>query len=504
MKKKLLPCLLALLLIVLLCACTRAGKLPPRYDVHFELNGGSLVSGELLQSVSSGEDAVPPVVEREGYVFRGWSGTYQDVRADSDVLAQWTKLFQIRFDPDGGTVVSGQATQQLEPGETPTAPEVSREGAEFLGWEPEIGPATADCRYTARWELKDRTFTSEEVYAYIAPSVLEIQVSDSSGEPFAVGSGFFIDEKGLAVTNYHVMEGAYSAKATLYDGSEAEIDYVVDYNESLDLALVHVAVSGNSCLSLSERGVTTGETVYAMGSSLGLTGTFSDGLVSRASRRVEGIDCIQTTAPISHGNSGGPLVNVHGEVVGVNSMTLADGQNLNFAINIRELENLDRSGEMKLSAFGHLTGGAQPGGETTQTGGYYDEFELHEMESNDSASLADSLAQDDWTAADLSDYYDYDIFYFGPDCSGTLRVELAPYWIAQEDLFECELLVARNDELVEEIPLTSEDGVSYTARFAEWTAEPDCVFFLLVTAAETAAEDTEYPLYYAVRYRFSD
>lgn len=504
MKKSVLSCLLALLLIVLLCACSRAGKLPPRYDVHFELNGGSLVSGELLQSVSSGEDAVPPVAEREGYAFKGWSGTYQDVQADSDVLAQWTKLIQIRFDPDGGTVVSGQTTQLLEPGQTPSAPEVTREGAEFLGWEPEIGPASGDCRYTARWELRERTYTSEEVYSYIAPSVLEILVSDSSGEPFAVGSGFFIDENGLAVTNYHVMKGAYFAKATLFDGSEAEIDYVVDYDQNLDLALVHVSVSGNSFLSLSERGVTTGETVYAMGSSLGLTGTFSDGLVSRASRQVGGIDCIQTTAPISHGNSGGPLVNVHGEVVGVNSMTLADGQNLNFAINIRQLENLDRSGSVTMSAFGRQTGGTEPGGETTLTGGFYDEFDLHEEESNDSASLADNLAQDDWTAADLSDYYDYDIYCFGPGCSGALLVELAPYWIAQEELFECELVVARNDELVDEVPMTSEDGVSYTARFAEWEAEPDCVFYLLVTAAETAAEDTEYPLYYAVRWRFAD
>ncbi len=99
------------------------------------------------------------------------------------------------------------------------------------------------------------------------------------------------------------------------------------------------------------RGVITGETVYAVGSSKGLTGTLSDGLVSTASRIVDDVDCIQITAAISSGNSGGPLINIYGEVIGSNTMSLASGQNLNFAVNITELQAVETTNAMTMAEF---------------------------------------------------------------------------------------------------------------------------------------------------------
>ena len=84
----------------------------------------------------------------------------------------------------------------------------------------------------------------------------------------------------------------------------------------------------------------TGETVYAIGSSLGLTGSLSNGIVSSAEREVEGQTFIQTTAPISSGNSGGPLLDSKGRVIGITTASLVDGQNLNLAIPVAEIDTL--------------------------------------------------------------------------------------------------------------------------------------------------------------------
>ena len=179
--------------------------------------------------------------------------------------------------------------------------------------------------------------------------MVEVAVYEPGGEYYGLGSGFFIDDEGTFVTNYHVIDGTVSGEITLEDGSVHDITGVKAYDETLDLAIVQADVTGNDFLTISEQPVRTGETVYAIGSSEGLTGTFSDGIVSTASRDLEGVKCIQITAPISHGNSGGPLVNVYGQVVGINSMSLVEGQNLNFAIDVVELEQLNETDLITLS-----------------------------------------------------------------------------------------------------------------------------------------------------------
>jgi hypothetical protein len=183
---------------------------------------------------------------------------------------------------------------------------------------------------------KKKTLTATEIYKKCDPATVEIVASDDSNE--ALGSGFFVSN-GVVVTNYHVIRGAKKIAVRTYDEKEYEVYSILGYNEDLDLAILKVN-SDNSSLLISQQRVEVGENIYALGSPFGLTGTLSGGMVSTASRKIDGVDFIQITASISPGNSGGPLLNEHGEVIGVNTMFYENGQNLNFAININELQKI--------------------------------------------------------------------------------------------------------------------------------------------------------------------
>ena len=166
----------------------------------------------------------------------------------------------------------------------------------------------------------------------------DVGLSDGGG----TGSGFFIDDQGTLVTCYHVIDGATVVDVHVNGGATYTMLEIVDFNEQLDLAVIKVDITGNDYLNIVEESVRTGETVYAVGSSLGfLDGTFSNGIISNSSRTVGHIPCIQTTAAISNGNSGGPLVNQYGEVVGVNAFSYTDGENLNLAVKIDNLDKLE-------------------------------------------------------------------------------------------------------------------------------------------------------------------
>lgn len=175
--------------------------------------------------------------------------------------------------------------------------------------------------------------TAKEIYNESKNALVEIVSYDKSGAGIAVGSGFFISADGYIVTNYHVIQASYSLSVTRYsDASHTTNVKIVAYNSSYDIAILKVEVTEQAYLEFSTVPVETGDAVYAIGSTLGLTDTFSSGIVSNTNRYVNGKSCIQFTAPISSGNSGGPLINSSGKVVGVVSMTVPDAQNINFAI----------------------------------------------------------------------------------------------------------------------------------------------------------------------------
>ncbi len=171
-------------------------------------------------------------------------------------------------------------------------------------------------------------------------AVVQIAISDSAGQETALGSGFLISADGEIITNYHVIKEAHSATVKLSNGASFPVSGALASDEDKDLAIVKVSGKDLPFLRLGEiENLHVGDHVVAIGSPLGLEGTASDGIVS-ALRNAAGMNWIQTTAPVSHGNSGGPLLDMGGHVVGVITWGINLGQNLNFAAPSSEVKTL--------------------------------------------------------------------------------------------------------------------------------------------------------------------
>lgn len=163
--------------------------------------------------------------------------------------------------------------------------------------------------------------------------------------PTGLGSGFVIHPDGYVVTNDHVIAGEHQLSVTVFDEQENEMVKVqfdnvriVAASPEMDLALLKIEdAQGREFKTVpigQSDNLRSGQTVFAIGSPLGLERTVSQGIVSIRNRLVGGRIFIQTTAQINPGNSGGPLFNTQGEVVGVNNMKVAavGAEGLGFAI----------------------------------------------------------------------------------------------------------------------------------------------------------------------------
>lgn len=182
-------------------------------------------------------------------------------------------------------------------------------------------------------EMEQHVLTAEEVYNNSVNKVA-LLLCYENGVPSSQGSGFFIDKNTL-VTNYHVIEGTTSIEIKT---SEEEDFYrggkVVLASEEFDLAIIRTN-KDFPFFSIDSTGKEkVGSKVYTIGNPRGLEGTISDGILS-GKRNEYGTEYLQITAPISPGNSGGPLLNENGEVIGVSTFTFVNGQNLNFAMPIK-------------------------------------------------------------------------------------------------------------------------------------------------------------------------
>jgi putative serine protease PepD len=175
--------------------------------------------------------------------------------------------------------------------------------------------------------------TIGEIYERSYRAVVEITVSGTQVTPFggsqqrAQGSGFVYGRDGTIVTNQHVVDGAGSVSVRFWDGSTYEAE-IVGTDRSTDLAVIRVDAPASVLepLRLGDSSqVAVGDGVVAMGSPFGLEGTVTSGIVSALHRQMTApndftiTDSIQTDAAINHGNSGGPLLNARGRVIGVNA-----------------------------------------------------------------------------------------------------------------------------------------------------------------------------------------
>lgn len=157
----------------------------------------------------------------------------------------------------------------------------------------------------------------------------------TNGQDAYQGSGFFINDHGLAVSNYHVFKDTYVGYEQIkLEGSDQayKVRRVIAKSEQYDFILFEVNVDGNNYINIADKKPQVGERVYAIGSPRGLENTFSSGEVSQW--RSDYV--MQTNVLIDHGSSGGPLINEYGLVVGITSGTFADGSqaNLNYAWSI--------------------------------------------------------------------------------------------------------------------------------------------------------------------------
>jgi len=171
-------------------------------------------------------------------------------------------------------------------------------------------------------------------------SVVLVEVRNVSDKTLKIGSGFIVSSDGRIITNYHVVKGGHSAYVKLSNGAFFKVDGTIGIDEDADLAVLKVNGSNLPVLNFADSDkVAVGETVVAIGSPLGLENSVSNGIVSGI-REESGKKWIQTTAAASPGNSGGPLINLSGEVVGVVTRKLAAGENLNFAVPANSIKGL--------------------------------------------------------------------------------------------------------------------------------------------------------------------
>ncbi len=180
------------------------------------------------------------------------------------------------------------------------------------------------------------TYKSTEIFAMTEKSVGEIMTYDKYRNQQGIASCFVYSSDGKIITNYHVIEGACSAEVKL-NGETYSVAKVLGYDIDIDVAILQIYASNLPALPINYETPLTGSTVYAFGSSRGMTATFSNGIITHAQRDVDGVVHVQHNAAISPGNSGGPLINEYGEVIGINAWTLLESQNLNFAIFATEL-----------------------------------------------------------------------------------------------------------------------------------------------------------------------
>ena len=190
--------------------------------------------------------------------------------------------------------------------------------------------------------------TIQEIYRMVNPAVVTVIAQLDRGA--SVGTGMIFREDGYVLTNYHVVAGSHDCSVTLASGRTYEALYVGG-DSGNDVAVLKLEATGLPAAEMGDSdALTVGDTVYAIGNPLGveLRGTLTDGIVSAINRDVDvsgrTMTLIQTNAALNEGNSGGPLINVYGQVVGVNTIKMmsfsSNVEGLGFALPMRSVQKM--------------------------------------------------------------------------------------------------------------------------------------------------------------------
>ncbi len=287
-----LRCLCAL---VLLCACTLS------FADRIVLKEGQIVTGDIL-------------VEKESQLYIDIGITVLTIPKDKILEYEYTDANQA--DPDAAMDPEGRA---------------------------DAGPTAGEPRNLYRTADLKKT-TIEKCVAAVSGSVVMIS------SPGGSGSGFFINEQGYLITNFHVIERETKIEVTMFQKTPNGFERkkfkkvrIEAMNPFVDLALLKVEDFGSVEIKPVYLGdmsrIRAGEDVFAIGNPLGLERTITNGVISTRNRAFEGITYIQTNADINPGNSGGPLFNLAGEVIGVTNMGYIFRGGLGFAIPVNYVKH---------------------------------------------------------------------------------------------------------------------------------------------------------------------
>ena len=170
----------------------------------------------------------------------------------------------------------------------------------------------------------------------VKDSVVLVNVYDEDEEIVATGSGFSAYKENWIVTNFHVIEGASSITVLTDNKKEIDVTDIIVFNKKDDLAIIAIDGKLNNLTLGDGNNLKVKSKVTAIGSPKGEQNTVSEGIISNSDET----DIIRITAPISHGSSGGVLLNSKNQVIGITSAGYDDAQNLNFAINVNVLKKM--------------------------------------------------------------------------------------------------------------------------------------------------------------------
>ncbi len=191
-------------------------------------------------------------------------------------------------------------------------------------------------------------------------AVVRVTALDKDNLPQKCASGFFVDANGSLLTAYHVIEGARAISVNMSNGSLFAVEKVIFVDSQNDFAMLKVAGRNLPALKLGDSDkVQVGEEVVALGSPLGFENSVSTGIISGV-RRMDDHVLIQTTASISSGSSGGPMLDAKGQVIGITVLSASGGQNLNFALAINDAKRVQANpspkSDVERSIQAYLTG----------------------------------------------------------------------------------------------------------------------------------------------------
>lgn len=185
-----------------------------------------------------------------------------------------------------------------------------------------------------------RERTTADLVAELKPSIVVITFSGRDGKQEGLGTGFVVGEDGLIATNFHVIGEGRPISVQFADGTKRDVTEVRASDRKLDLAVVKIDQTGLKPLELGDAtAAKEGQSVVAMGNPRGLKHSVVEGIVS-GKREIDGRSMLQLAMPIEQGNSGGPLVDREGKVLGIITLKSLVTDNLGFAISVNSLKTL--------------------------------------------------------------------------------------------------------------------------------------------------------------------